>query len=112
MIVVTTPDIAGRRITHTLGYVKGNTIRARHFGKDIIALLKGLVGGEIEEYTKMIAEAREQAMDRMLEDARSVGADSIVATRFATTEVMKSAAEVLVYGTAVVTEPLPEEPPH
>lgn len=111
MIVVTTPEIAGRRVTRTLGLVRGNTIRARHFGRDILALLKGIVGGEIEDYTKMMAEAREQALDRMVEDARTLGADAIVSTRFATMEVMKGAAEILIYGTAVITEALPAPPP-
>lgn len=104
MIVVTTPDIAGFRITRSLGLVRGNTIRARHIGRDIMAALKSLVGGEIEEYTKMIAEAREQALDRMVEDARSLGADAIVMVRFSTAEAMSGAAEILVYGTAVQTE--------
>lgn len=105
MIVVTTPDIAGRRITASLGLVRGNTIRSRHIGRDIMAILKSIVGGEIEEYTKMIAEAREQALDRMVEDARSLGADAIVTARFSTAEAMSGAAEILVYGTAVKTEP-------
>jgi len=103
MIVVTTNELPGRRIERALGLVKGNTIRARHLGRDLAAVLKGIVGGEIEEYTKMIAEAREQAIDRMGEDARALGADAIVCARFATTEVMRSAAEVVVYGTAVQT---------
>lgn len=106
MIVVTTNELPGREIRRALGLVKGNTIRARHLGRDLIAGLKGMVGGEIEEYTKMIAEAREQAMDRMIEDARTLGADAIVCARFATTEVMRSAAEVVVYGTAVQTAPV------
>ncbi|MAE70256.1 MAG: hypothetical protein CME06_07275 [Gemmatimonadetes bacterium] len=101
MIVVTTNELPGRRIEEALGLVKGSTIRARHLGRDFMAGLKGIVGGEIEEYTKMIAEAREQAIDRMIEDARVLGADAVVCARFATTEVMRSAAEVVVYGTAV-----------
>ncbi len=103
MIVVTTNELPGRRIERALGLVKGSTIRARHLGRDFMAGLKGIVGGEIEEYTKMIAEAREQAVDRMVEDARALGADAVVCARFATTEVMRSAAEVVVYGTAVQT---------
>jgi uncharacterized protein YbjQ (UPF0145 family) len=108
MIVVTTNEVAGRKTVRTLGLVKGNTIRARHLGRDIVAGLKGIIGGEIEEYTKMIAEAREQALDRMLADARALGADAVVAVRFATTEVMRSAAEIVVYGTAVQTRAIDE----
>ena len=108
MIVVTTHEIAGRKIVRTLGLVKGNTIRARHLGRDLVAGLKGIVGGEIEEYTKMIAEAREQALDRRRADARALGADAIVCARFSTTEVMRSAAEIVVYGTAVQTRAIEE----
>ncbi|HED10126.1 MAG TPA: YbjQ family protein [Caldithrix abyssi] len=101
MIIVTTPTIAGKTITETLGLVKGNTIRARNIGRDIIAGLKNITGGEIEEYTKLLGEAREQAIDRMIKDAERLGADAIVALRFSTSEVMDKAAEVLAYGTAV-----------
>jgi uncharacterized protein YbjQ (UPF0145 family) len=104
MIVVTTPDIFGKRIVRTLGLVRGNTIRARHLGRDILALLKGMVGGEIREYTKLIGEAREQALDRMVEEAEELGGNAVVNLRFATTEVMGSASEILAYGTAVVVE--------
>ncbi len=101
MIIVTTPTIAGKTITETLGLVKGNTIRARNIGRDIIAGFKNITGGEIEEYTKLLGEAREQAIDRMIKDAERLGADAIVALRFSTSEVMDKAAEVLAYGTAV-----------
>ena len=101
MIVATTDEIAGRRIERVLGLVRGNTIRGRHIGKDIIAHLRNAAGGEIIEYTKMLAEAREQAIDRMLEEARALGADAVVAVRFQTADVMKGAAELMCYGTAV-----------
>lgn len=101
MIVATTSEIAGRRIVRTLGMVRGNTIRARHVGRDVMASLRNLVGGEIPEYTKLFAEAREQAIDRMVEDAESLGADAIVGVRFSTSMVVSGAAELMVYGTAV-----------
>jgi len=99
---ITTQDyFDDKEIEETLGLVKGNTIRARHVGKDIMAGLRTLVGGEITEYTKMLAEAREQAIDRMIADARSKGADAVVGFRFATSPVMQGSAELLAYGTAV-----------
>jgi uncharacterized protein YbjQ (UPF0145 family) len=101
MIVVTTPDIPGMRIVGTLGLVRGNTIRTRHIGKDILAALRNLAGGEIREYTKMMAEAREQSIDRMVEEAEALGADAVVMVRFQTAEMMQGAAEMLCYGTAV-----------
>lgn len=101
MIVVTTPDVTGREITEVLGMVRGNTIRARHLGRDIQARIRNITGGEVHEYTKMMAEAREQAVDRMVEDAEGLGADAVVAVRFQTCEVMNGAAEMLCYGTAV-----------
>jgi uncharacterized protein YbjQ (UPF0145 family) len=101
MIIVTTPDIAGSRITDVLGLVRGSSIRSRHVGSDIIAMLRNLTGGEVREYTKMLAEAREQAIDRMIEEAQVLGADAIVCMRFQTAEVMSGAAEMLCYGTAV-----------
>lgn len=104
MIIVTTDTIAGKRIVKTLGFVRGSTIRARHLGKDIMAGLRTLVGGEIHEYTKLLAEAREQALDRLRDDAEALGANAIVTVRFATTEVASNAAEILVYGTAVWIE--------
>lgn len=108
MIVSTTGTVAGKRIVRTLGIVRGNTIRARHLGRDILAGLRGLVGGEISEYTKLYGEAREQALDRMMEEAQSLGANAIVEVRFSTSMVMSLAAELLAYGTAVVVE---DEPP-
>jgi uncharacterized protein YbjQ (UPF0145 family) len=104
MIVTTTPDVHGRIIVETFGLVRGNTIRARFIGRDIMAVLRSVAGGEIGEYTKMMAEAREQAIDRMLEEAASLGADAVVAVRFQTSVVMKGASEILCYGTAVRTE--------
>jgi uncharacterized protein YbjQ (UPF0145 family) len=106
MIVVTTADIPGMRVVQTLGLVRGNTIRARHLGKDIIAVLRNLAGGEIPEYTKMMAEAREQAIDRMIEEAEALGADAVIVVRFQNTEVMAGAAEMMCYGTAVRLEPV------
>ncbi len=104
MIVVSTEQIAGKQIVQTLGLVKGNTIRARHLGKDILAGLKNLVGGEIEEYTKLMAEAREQAIDRMVAAAEALGANAIVDVRFSTSYLMGMASEILAYGTAVVIQ--------
>lgn len=101
MIVVTTPDVAGSRVTESLGMVRGSSIRTRHIGRDIMAVLRNLTGGEVREYTKVLAEAREQAIDRMIEEAQALGADAIVAVRFQTSEVMTGAAEMLCYGTAV-----------
>ena len=105
MIVVTTETIPGKRILKTMGLVRGNTIRARHLGRDLMAALKNIVGGEITDYTKMMAESREQSLDRMIEDAETLGANAIVAARFATTSMMQGAAELLAYGTAVICEP-------
>ncbi|MBU0517790.1 YbjQ family protein [bacterium] len=101
MLITTQDNFADYTITETLGLVKGNTIRARHLGKDIIAGLRSMVGGEIEEYTKMLAEAREQALDRLIAHAQSLGADGIVATRFTTSAIMQNAAELFAFGTAV-----------
>ncbi|MCA9731346.1 MAG: YbjQ family protein [Deferribacteres bacterium] len=101
MIIVTSESITGKEIVETLGLVKGNTIRARHIGRDITAALKNITGGEIEEYTKLMGEAREQAIDRMVENAENLGADAIIGVRFSTSYVMAQAAEVLAYGTAV-----------
>ncbi len=104
IIVTTTHTIAGKRITRTVGLVKGNTIRARHLGHDFLAGLKNMVGGEISDYTKMIAECREEALDRMMAEATANGANAVVGVRFATSEMMEHAAELLAYGTAVVVE--------
>lgn len=104
MILATTDAIAGKRVVRTLGLVRGNTIRARHIGRDILAALRNVVGGEISEYTKLLAEAREQALDRLVEEAEALGADAVIGLRFQTTEMMQAAAELLVYGTAVQLE--------
>lgn len=101
MIVSTTETIEGRKITETLGVVRGNTIRAKHIGKDIIAGLRTIVGGEIKEYTEMLSESREEAIGRMIEDAKKLNADAVVGVRFTTAAVMGGAAELLAYGTAV-----------
>ena len=104
MLLSTTETIEGMKIVRQLGLVKGNTIRARHVGRDIMAGLRNIVGGEITDYTKMMAESREQALDRMIEDAQNLGANAIVGVKFATSMVMQSASEILAYGTAVVVE--------
>ena len=88
-------------IIQTLGLVKGNTVRARHLGKDMMAVFRNMVGGEIEEYTKLLAESREQAIDRMIMSAKMLGADGIVGIRFTTSSIMQAASEILAYGTAV-----------
>jgi uncharacterized protein YbjQ (UPF0145 family) len=104
MLIVTSDEIPGKRIVKVLGMVRGNTIRARHIGRDIMASLRNITGGEIVEYTKMIAESREQALDRMTSEAETLGANAIVALRFTTASMMENAAELLAYGTAVVVE--------
>lgn len=104
MIVVTTAEIEGMRVTENLGLVRGNTIRARFIGRDIMAVFRAMAGGEIGEYTKMLAEAREQAIDRMIEEAEALGADAILTTRFQTSMIMSGAAEIMCYGTAVKAE--------
>lgn len=104
MIMVTTAEIHGKKIVKTLGLVRGNTIRARNIGRDILAHLRGIVGGEISDYTKAIAEAREQSLDRMEEEAREMGANAIVMVRVTSSEVMQGASEILTYGTAVIVE--------
>jgi len=101
MIVVTTEQIEGKRLTETLGLVRGSTIRARHMGRDIMAGLRSVVGGEIKEYTVMLAQAREEALQRMIEQAEKMGANAVVSTRFVTSMVMSGAAEIVAYGTAV-----------
>jgi len=101
MIVVNTESIPGKDVYNVLGLVKGNTIRAKNLGRDIGAGLKSLVGGELKDYTKMIAEAREEALTRMVEEAKQLGANAVVNVRFSTSHVMGSAAEILAYGTAV-----------
>ena len=104
MIMVTTENIPGKKVVRCLGLVKGNTIRARHLGHDIAAGFRNMIGGEIVDYTKLISESREQCLDRMVVDAKSLGANAIIMVRFTTSEMMKGAAELLAYGTAVVVE--------
>ena len=104
MIVVTTPTVPEKIIVQTVGLVSGNAIRARHVGKDILAGLRAIVGGEIHEYAKLLAESREQAVDRMMSKAVNLGANGIVSMRFSTSVVMGGAAEVMAYGTAVILE--------
>jgi uncharacterized protein YbjQ (UPF0145 family) len=104
MFLSTTHTIENKQIVKHLGLVKGNTIRARHIGRDIMAGLRNVVGGEISDYTKMMAESREQAIDRMIEDAQDMGANAIIGIQFSTSMVMQMAAEIMVYGTAVIVE--------
>ena len=101
MILVNSNEIANKQIVETLGLVKGSTIRAKHIGKDIVAGLRHIVGGELKEYTEMIDEARKIATSKMVKEAEELGADAIVSIRFSTTAVMQGAAEIMVYGTAV-----------
>ncbi len=101
MIISTTEMVPGREISEVLGLARGNVIRAKHLGFDIVATLRNLVGGEVREYTKLMAEAREQALDRMIAQARELNADAIVGVRFTTSMVMAGAAEILAFGTAV-----------
>jgi uncharacterized protein YbjQ (UPF0145 family) len=108
MMITPSATVAGHRITRTLGLVRGNTIRARNIGRDILAGFRNIVGGEVTEYTKMMAESREQALDRMMEEAGKIGADAIVNVRFATSYVMGSASEILAYGDAVKLEKEPD----
>ena len=109
MIIVSSSSIHGKRVVKTLGLVRGSTVRARHLGKDILAALRNLVGGEVDEYTKMLAEAREQALDRMMYDASRLGANAILDVRFGTASMMAGAAEILAYGTAAIVEDDEEE---
>jgi uncharacterized protein YbjQ (UPF0145 family) len=104
MIVVTTHTIPGKTIVKMLGLVRGNTVRARHIGNDIMAALRNIVGGEVIEYTKLLAQSREQSLDRMVEEAEGMGANAIVGARFVTASLMQGAAELLAYGTAVVVQ--------
>ena len=101
MIITTTETIPNKQITEVLGVSRGSTVRARNVGRDIFAGLKNIVGGEISEYTKLQAESREQAMQRMVQDAERMGADAIVNMRLTTSMVMQGASEILAYGTAV-----------
>ena len=102
MIVCTTDRVPGKRIVRYVGLARGNTVRARNVGRDITASFRNLVGGEVSEYTKLLAEAREQALDRMVVEAKSLGGNAVVGVRFSTSMVMSAAAELLAYGTAVV----------
>ncbi|HXT19971.1 MAG TPA: YbjQ family protein [Thermoanaerobaculia bacterium] len=102
MILATTESIAGRRITKTLGLVRGGSVRGRDVGADVTAFMRNLVGGEVPEYTKLFAEAREQALDRLSEEAESLGAHAVVCLRFQTSQIADGAAELLAYGTAVL----------
>jgi len=104
MIITTSEQVEGKKVKQTIGMVKGSTIRAKHIGKDIMASFRNIAGGEITEYTKMMAEAREEALNRMIEVAEKEGANAIIAVRFGTSMVMQNAAEVLAYGTGVVLE--------
>ena len=104
MIVVTSEEIAGKKVVKTLGLVRGNTVRARHVGKDIMAGLRNIVGGEVHEYAKLMAESREQTLDRMVAEAHALGANAVIATRFTTSVMAAGAAELLAVGTAVVVE--------
>ena len=101
MILVTSDAIPGRSIREVHGLVRGTSVRSRHLGRDLLASMKNLVGGEMHEYTKLLAEAREQALDRMCAEARAMGANAVVGVRFSSSEIARCAAEVLVYGTAV-----------
>ena len=104
MILATTETIHGKKIVKTLGVVRGNTVRARHLGHDVVAGFRNLVGGEVHEYAKLVAESREQSLDRLQTRAKEMGANAVVGLRFATSVLMSGAAEMLVYGTAVVVQ--------
>ncbi len=104
MILSTTEHLAGRTVVKVLGLARGNTIRARHIGRDIGAVVRNMMGGEVHEYTKLLAESREQSIDRMIEDAERLGANAIIGIRFSTSMIMGAAAETMCYGTAVVVE--------
>lgn len=104
MLIVTTPDIAGKKVLKTLGMVRGSTIQSRHLGRDILMFLKMLIGGELTNYTQMMANAREESMSRMEAMAQQMGANAIVSARFSSVMVMQGSAESLAYGTAVIIE--------
>ena len=104
MIIVSTPEIHNKKIRETLGIARGSTVRARNVGQDIFAGLKNIIGGEISEYTKLQAQSREQALQRMIDDAERMGANAIVNVRLTTSMVMQGCSEILAYGTAVVVE--------
>ena len=104
MIVTTTDTIEGRQVTDVIGLVRGSSVRARHVGRDLLAGLRNLVGGEVQEYTKLLAESREEAIQRMVERAEAMGANAVLGTRFITASIMGGAAEILAYGTAAKVE--------
>ena len=104
MIVVTTDKVDGKKTVKTFGLVRGNTIRARHIGRDFLAGLRKIIGGEIKGYTDLMTEAREEAIERMVESATAMGANAVVGVRLATSMIMQQASEVLIYGTAVLVE--------
>lgn len=101
MIIVTTDYIPGKEILETFGVARGSTVRARNIGRDIVAGLKNIVGGEVSEYTRLMADAREEALERMIKDGQKLGADAVINVRFMTSNVMAGASEILAYGTAV-----------
>ncbi len=105
LLIATTETIAGYRVVQTLGLARGNSVRARHIGRDILALFRNIVGGEVAEYRKLIAESREQSLDRMAEEARDLGANAVICVRMTTSMIAQGMAEIMVYGTAVVVEP-------
>ena len=109
MIVVNTEYIPGKRIKAIKGLVQGNTVRAKHFGKDIAASLKNIVGGELKAYTELLTESRQEAMARMIEQAQQLGCNAVLNVRFATSSVASGAAELYVYGTGVVVEDQPNQ---
>lgn len=104
MIITTTETVQGKNVQKTFGLVKGSTARARNVGRDIVALARNITGGEVPEYTKLIGESREQAIDRMIEEAAQLGANAIVNVRFSSSAISQGVSEVLVYGTAVLVE--------
>ncbi len=106
IIISTTEDLPGYRIKKVLGIVSGSVVRARHLGRDFLAALRNIAGGEIKEYTELLAQARDEALKRMIEKAKKMGANAVIGVRFATTTIMSGASEILAYGTAVIVEPI------
>ena len=104
MIIVTTDYVPGKEVKELIGFVRGSTVKAKHIGKDIVAGLKTIIGGEISEYSELMDEARQQAIDRMVEEASQKGANAIIAVRLETSAVMQNASEIIAYGTAVIVE--------
>ncbi len=104
LITTTTTEIPGKKVVKILGVVKGNTIRARNVGRDVMAGFKNIIGGEIKSYTQMTTQAREEAFNRMVNEAHEMGADAVINIRFATSMIMQGAAEMVAYGTAVKLE--------